>query len=392
MSGADFTLRGTSGPCSGRRYAARAGCLTLGRVGGNDVVIRDPGISRRHLRIRTAGSAWIVEDMGSSNGTFIEGRRLQRPVVLRGGEAIRVGQSELVFEASRRAEPWPRPPRTPSRRRPLIVAAVGVVALVALSAALLARRATAQAAGTLDMDALPASASFGVGPEVTNPAPVEARFSFRGREDTVFTLHYRAAEVAWEGLVELRLNGTALGHVAPAGAELEDRSIDLPRSAIRPGENELAFVVSRNERMPHVGWRVAGLRLVREPLPACGASCVDEARELQAIGRGYLESAAVDPANVQRAHAALSRARLLLAAVPEPTPLQEENRTLLRRAGEEVDRLCARLRFTATRHFALGDAAAAEAAARSILEAFPDGDHACHGAALHMLDVLGVVP
>lgn len=69
----------------------------MGRAVENEVVILDKRSSREHAVIRREGRRSILEDHGSTNGTYLNGERLQHPVQLRDGDRIRIGEIEFVF-------------------------------------------------------------------------------------------------------------------------------------------------------------------------------------------------------------------------------------------------------------------------------------------------------
>ncbi|MEO0601076.1 MAG: FHA domain-containing protein [Myxococcota bacterium] len=72
--------------------------LTIGRSRGNVVQIRDDNtVSRHHAVVAQQGRAFIVTDVGSRLGTFVDDERIDRQRVLRGGESIRLGETVLVF-------------------------------------------------------------------------------------------------------------------------------------------------------------------------------------------------------------------------------------------------------------------------------------------------------
>ena len=80
------------------------GELAIGRAPGNALQLADPSVSRRHARIVLAnGAGAVIEDAGSSHGTFLDGHRVIEPVPLRDGARIRVGNQELVVERRREA-------------------------------------------------------------------------------------------------------------------------------------------------------------------------------------------------------------------------------------------------------------------------------------------------
>jgi putative peptide zinc metalloprotease protein len=77
--------------------------MTLGRAPGSTVVLADPTVSRLHARIHNGGDGVVIEDAGSSHGTFVDGERLTGPAQLRDGARIRIGARELAVERRREA-------------------------------------------------------------------------------------------------------------------------------------------------------------------------------------------------------------------------------------------------------------------------------------------------
>ena len=71
--------------------------VVVGRMSTCDVVLSDPNVSRRHAELRREGTDWVVEDLGSTNGTLVDGK-LAKQHTLRGGETLGFGTSSLRFE------------------------------------------------------------------------------------------------------------------------------------------------------------------------------------------------------------------------------------------------------------------------------------------------------
>lgn len=90
-------LRLLTGPRAGDSLAVAAE-VVIGRE-GTDVAISDPELSRRHVVVRPAAGGVVVEDLGSTNGTFVEGRRITGPVTLAADDTFVVGKTEIVVEA-----------------------------------------------------------------------------------------------------------------------------------------------------------------------------------------------------------------------------------------------------------------------------------------------------
>ena len=88
-----------SGPMPGKTFPIEEGENILGRDLANEIVISDPEVSRRHARFFIRDENVFVEDLGSTNGTFLNGERISSPQQLRTGDVITFGESVvLVFE------------------------------------------------------------------------------------------------------------------------------------------------------------------------------------------------------------------------------------------------------------------------------------------------------
>ena len=85
----------TEGPLSGRTIELTDQQITLGRANDATLVLNDDYASSRHARIFPQDGQWIVEDLGSTNGTYLERQKLTRPMPVRVGAPIRIGKTVL---------------------------------------------------------------------------------------------------------------------------------------------------------------------------------------------------------------------------------------------------------------------------------------------------------
>ncbi len=74
--------------------------LSLGREVDNDMVLLDPKVSRHHAVIQRQDDAYLLNDQGSRNGTFLNGRRLSAPALLKNDDRITVGGSDIIVNVS----------------------------------------------------------------------------------------------------------------------------------------------------------------------------------------------------------------------------------------------------------------------------------------------------
>ncbi len=115
-----------SGPEAGKTVPLSGDRFVMGRDDHCDLVLNDAKASRNHafLEVQPTGQV-LLHDMGSTNGTFVNERRVDGPIALRGGEQIRIGDTVLGFtaadqQAATRAEPTaPMPYEAPTRAEPV---------------------------------------------------------------------------------------------------------------------------------------------------------------------------------------------------------------------------------------------------------------------------------
>jgi hypothetical protein len=82
----------------GRAILLGSSGALVGRSRECDVVIDDENVSRRHAEVRPSGGAWIVRDLGSTNGVKVNGQRITGAQSLRPGDRIEIGLSTLTYE------------------------------------------------------------------------------------------------------------------------------------------------------------------------------------------------------------------------------------------------------------------------------------------------------
>ncbi|MBO3724134.1 DUF3662 domain-containing protein [Actinomyces bowdenii] len=81
---------------NGQRYLLTGPVTVIGRGSEADIIVDDSGVSRRHLEIRLTQGNTIATDMGSTNGTFVEGQRVDA-VTLVDGNTLTIGRTQIMF-------------------------------------------------------------------------------------------------------------------------------------------------------------------------------------------------------------------------------------------------------------------------------------------------------
>ena len=94
-----YQLNMKTGPTPGKLFPLDKPELLIGRELVNDIVVSDADVSRKHARLLQQGDVWLVEDLASTNGTYVNGNRLSAPQHLQPGDQIKLGETiELLFE------------------------------------------------------------------------------------------------------------------------------------------------------------------------------------------------------------------------------------------------------------------------------------------------------
>ncbi|MBO3735283.1 FHA domain-containing protein FhaB/FipA [Glycomyces niveus] len=85
----------TTGELQGRRFVLSGQPISIGRAPDSTIVIRDDFASNRHARVRPQDGQWVVEDLGSTNGTYLGRARVTAPTPVPLGVPIRIGRSSF---------------------------------------------------------------------------------------------------------------------------------------------------------------------------------------------------------------------------------------------------------------------------------------------------------
>lgn len=131
-------LRAEQGERAGQTYRLSRPTVTVGRAQDCDLQLQEQGISRRHARLDRGPQGWTITDLSSTNGTFVNGRRLapREGHALRSGDRITIGSSVLAFREVRQEAEAERP-ASASLGHPA-VRVLGAVLFVAVVAGIVA--------------------------------------------------------------------------------------------------------------------------------------------------------------------------------------------------------------------------------------------------------------
>ena len=91
-----FVIQGRD---QGQRYTLDEPIISIGRVGGNAVQVNDTEVSRKHAILELSGEEYVLRDLNSSNGSFINGKRVKEQRLL-SGDQIQFGRTLLLYTGS----------------------------------------------------------------------------------------------------------------------------------------------------------------------------------------------------------------------------------------------------------------------------------------------------
>jgi len=93
---ATFLVR--SGALKGTRFEARTPVVNVGRADYNDLPLADASVSTSHAKLQRREGVWVLVDLDSTNGTFVDGERVPGEIPIAPGATLRFGDVEVVFE------------------------------------------------------------------------------------------------------------------------------------------------------------------------------------------------------------------------------------------------------------------------------------------------------
>jgi pSer/pThr/pTyr-binding forkhead associated (FHA) protein len=88
-----------SGALAGQRVDVGAQPVTIGKGPATIQISDDPAVSTRHAEVALRGGAFVVTDLGSTNGTFVNNQRIAQPTRINDGDLLRFGNTQLKFRA-----------------------------------------------------------------------------------------------------------------------------------------------------------------------------------------------------------------------------------------------------------------------------------------------------
>jgi len=392
-----FLLTVIDGQAQGREYHFDARCK-VGRVDENDVILVDPGISRVHARFQGRRGVYLVEDLGSSNGTRLNGELIEGPEVLRDGDYVGIGQATVQFsnlDMTRSGEDTARIRLTEKQKARLdkagvvgnpkeqlaelwktprgkLMAVGGGMALLLLLAGLgkqcvggKKRRNGGNpelSARPIDYDEYHAKGywdwAFGYGNYNRNFRDKVTFRYVKPKQKLRVTLEYGAWGVDDSEEVVILVNGKRVGTVPPTrkisvrGSTSYKYDYGLRQtidpSVLKDGENTVTFDNTKNGKNGREMWEIAYVKLRETAIPAPNQG---KARECFFTAKNAYDQRKVDPANLQKAIRNYECARDYLEELPRKPPEYAVATREIDRINKELSRIFKTAIFDAQRQW-----------------------------------------
>lgn len=365
-----FILTVVDGANLGQEYFF-ASHATIGRVEENDIVLVEPGMSRNHVRIYDEQGIFLIQDLGSANGTRLNGEKLTEPEVLKDGDYITLASTSLQFSQLTAARGEVTSQISLSDAEAQAADATGtkvdlaavrgikrlwrsrvgkasIIAGVALLAGLgyyIKQHATGQ---FLVVDQSDVPLTFSDDDTFFNAVVGYGKYDHTHRNHAIITFEYLGGRAtlqygAWgvDRVDELaiRLNGQEVGKVPlTMNRWVYGLRLLLPRDTLKRGANELVFNNTLNPPGSET-WEICYIQLIQEAIPP------PDPQEAQAqfdLAKKAWEDQDIEPGNMYSALDGFKRARDLLEGLAVKPALYQDaldsidkvDKTLTRRFSE----------------------------------------------------------
>lgn len=362
-----FILTVVDGPNQGKEYFFES-TASIGRVEQNDIVLVEPGISRNHAAIRDEHGVFILEDLGSANGTRLNGEQIAEGEVLRDGDYITLSQTTMQFsslEAARgevtaqtllsEIEAQATRDRTSTQEVPagrrvksllgsragrlglglVLVLGLGLVGYLTLgeqTRAIIADQSETPLIYSDDDSFFNAVYGFGQYDQ-SHRRQVMVDFEYLGGR---VTLQYGAWGVDKVGEVAILLNGQKVGQVPlTMNRWIYGLRLVMPLQGLKKGKtNQIIFQNTRNDKNKDE-WEICYLQVVQEAIPPPDPK---EARLQFELANKAWEDREIEPGNMYTALVGFKKSRDLLELLADKPDLYAEAVDMIEKVDKELTR------------------------------------------------------
>ncbi|WP_442880743.1 FHA domain-containing protein [Aeromicrobium sp.] len=91
------------GPDAGARFLLDSDTVSVGRHPDSDIFLDDISVSRRHATFTRSGAGYLIADLGSLNGSYVNRDRIDSEIALAGGDEVQIGKYRLIYFAGSKA-------------------------------------------------------------------------------------------------------------------------------------------------------------------------------------------------------------------------------------------------------------------------------------------------
>ncbi|MDY6862868.1 MAG: FHA domain-containing protein [Thermodesulfobacteriota bacterium] len=357
--------------------------VTFGRTGPNDVIINDRKVSRQHAKIEFKGNIPLLRDLGSQNGTIVNGNKIEEKE-LKSGDRIKIGDTQFQFtlHGSSLEGPLSLESLTGGEgiiknfpqliKNPIIAGSLGIICIIILCLSLFLKKESVDKAPVKDISnipiPLPAQDIYG-NCKQDRTHKDKVIFTFKGKTDHKAFLTYTIGGIEKKDEVVISLNGEVIGNSPVASGWKEVKDIKLPWKQIDSSMDNLLVFDNTLNPPEDESWGLTEVSIKWKKLLKCNLT---RAKESFGLARRKYKDKSISYPNLYNSIKAYTDSLDYMENCSEKPDFYKEAMEGLSMASLELEKEYQKHLFNAQKAFKLKDYETAVNEYKIIMSMIPD--------------------